>query len=277
MTQVSPPRPIDVRGLFAKDRDALLELLVALDTADWTTATVCAGWNVHDVALHILDGDLTGVSRRRDGLRVTEPRPGEGRGSFLNRINKEWVSVARRLSPRVTLELLRVSGPPLFAYLEALDPLTFGEPVSWAAPGSAPVWLDVAREYMERWVHQQHIRDAVGRPGQGEPEFVRPVIAASMNALPIALARHATGDARSIVVEIDGAAGGVWSVLKQTGEWELFEGASSAARTRVSVGADEWWRVVTLGMRPEDAWAKARIDGDPDLARAIFAAVAILA
>ena len=84
LERAAAKRTIDVRGLFAKDRDALLELLVALDTADWTTATVCAGWNVHDVALHILGGDLTGVSRRRDGLRVTEPRPGEGRGSFLN-------------------------------------------------------------------------------------------------------------------------------------------------------------------------------------------------
>ena len=31
--------------------------------------------------------------------------------------------------------------------------------------GGAGVWLDVAWEYTERWRHQQHVRDTVGRPG----------------------------------------------------------------------------------------------------------------
>ena len=36
--------------------------------------------------------------------------------------------------------------------------------VNWAGPEPAPIWLDPAREYTERWVHQQHIRDAVRNP-----------------------------------------------------------------------------------------------------------------
>ena len=266
-----------MRGLFQRDRDALIEMLSTLEPVQWMTPTACGGWNAHEVTLHVLGGDLSAVSRHRDAFNVLESRPGERLGAFLNRINEEWVSAARRFSPQVTVEMLRVSGPPLFAYLEALDPATLGGPVSWAGPGQAPVWLDVAREYMERWVHQQHIRDAVGRPGQTEPKFARPVIAASMHALPVALAAHATGIERAIVIEVEGAAGGVWSVATESGRWTLFEGMSDDARTVVRISANDWWRLVTLGSRPDDAWSTARITGDREFARAVFTAVAIIA
>jgi len=59
---------------------------------------------------------------------------------------------------------------------------------SQTGAGPASVWLDVAREYTERWVHQQHIRDAAGVPGQVEAHYVGPVIATFMHALPAALA-----------------------------------------------------------------------------------------
>jgi hypothetical protein len=35
--------------------------------------------------------------------------------------------------------------------------------------------------------------------------------------------------------------------------------------------------VVTLGLTPEHAWARARVTGDSNLARAVLAAVAIIA
>ena len=49
-------------------------------------------------------------------------------------------------------------------------------PIDWAGPEPAPIWLHVAREYTERWVHQQHIRDAVGRPGLNERRWLGPVL-----------------------------------------------------------------------------------------------------
>ncbi|MGH2451787.1 MAG: hypothetical protein ACRDGE_11065 [Candidatus Limnocylindria bacterium] len=69
----------------------------------------------------------------------------------------------------------------------------------------------------------------------------------------------------------------MWSVIKDAEHWRLFEGMSDDARTRVCIGANEWWRVVTLGMRPEEAWSIARIAGDREFARAVFTAVAIIA
>ena len=45
----------------------------------------------------------------------------------------------------------------------------------------APVWLDVAREYRERFVHQQQIREATGRP-RLSPELTAPVLTAAAAA-----------------------------------------------------------------------------------------------
>jgi hypothetical protein len=60
---------------------------------------------------------------------------------------------------------LGVAGRRFEEHLAPLDLDATGGPVEWATGSDpAPVWLDVAREYMERYVHQQQIRDATGRP-----------------------------------------------------------------------------------------------------------------
>ncbi|MBO0684406.1 MAG: maleylpyruvate isomerase N-terminal domain-containing protein, partial [Candidatus Dormibacteraeota bacterium] len=66
MEWLREPEVIDVRDLFLPDRRALLSLLDQLEAADWTRPTVCAGWDVRDVALHVLGVDLGNIAIRRD-------------------------------------------------------------------------------------------------------------------------------------------------------------------------------------------------------------------
>ena len=78
--------------------------------------------------------------------------------------------------PGLLIELINVAGPDE-EYLATLDLDATGGPVQWATGSDpAPVWLDVAREYMERYVHQQQIRDATRRPPLGAA-FTGPVLA----------------------------------------------------------------------------------------------------
>jgi hypothetical protein len=225
----------------------------------------------------VLGGDLSNIARRRDGFIYFEPRENEPLAAFLDRLNQDWVEAARRLSPRLTIELLRIGGQLMFEYFEALDPSLMGGRVSWAGPDPAPVWLDLAREYMERWVHQQHVRDAIARPGQLEARFVAPVVAASMRALPVALAAHRPSAGSAVSVRVEGEAGGAWSVVSQADRWRLFEGSADDRRASVVVAADDWWRLVTLGLSADEVRARARVEGDPILVRAVLSAVAIIA
>ncbi|MCW5849944.1 MAG: maleylpyruvate isomerase family mycothiol-dependent enzyme [Anaerolineae bacterium] len=183
---MQPVQPILVVDLFPPLLEGLLALLDGLSEVDWDRLTACAGWSVKDVADHLLGGDLSMLSRRRDSyhLNVGDLSAWETLVQFINTWNRDWVTATRRLSPRVTRELLAWAGPQVSALFASQDPFALGGPVSWAGPDPAPVWLDLAREYTERWHHQQHIRDAVGRPGFTEPHFMAPVLDAFVRALP---------------------------------------------------------------------------------------------
>ena len=83
---------------------------------------------------------------------------------MLNGRNEEWVRSNRHLSPQVLCEFLEIIGQATQRYLASLDSLELSNPVNWCGPESEPVRLYVDREYTERWVHQQQIRDALKNP-----------------------------------------------------------------------------------------------------------------
>jgi len=158
--------PLDTRPLFPAERAEFTALLWNLDPGGWLRPTVCPGWRVHDVVAHVVHDYLRKLSRTRDRHAGPDPLPGESLPQFLARMNQEFVTAAQFVSPRALVDLLDHLGPQLDRLWQSLDLGATGQAVSWAAPGQpAPVWLDVAREYTEFWVHQQQVRDAVGRPG----------------------------------------------------------------------------------------------------------------
>jgi uncharacterized protein (TIGR03083 family) len=203
-----------VLDLFPGERTTLLELLAELPPAEWSTETVCPGWSVKDVAAHLLGDDVGRLSWGRDsyvnpafaaGLDIaTLP----GLVAAIDRQNAVWVAGARRISPRLLIELLAMTGKLTEAYFASLDMSALGMPVDWAGPEPAPVWLDVAREYTERWVHQQHIRDAVGKPGLKERRWLAPVLDAFVRGLPRVLRDAPSPDGATLRLIISGDAGG---------------------------------------------------------------------
>ncbi len=64
---IAPLPPIETLPLYPGERAALLELLGDLSPADWEAPTVCPGWSVKDVALHLLGDDIGRLSWGRDG------------------------------------------------------------------------------------------------------------------------------------------------------------------------------------------------------------------
>jgi uncharacterized protein (TIGR03083 family) len=273
---VRPPAPVSSADLFLPVHEALLALLAELSPADWSRPTACAGWTVHDVALHLLGGQVGNLSRRRDRFAPLAPGQDEGLAPFLNRINDEWVRAARRISPPLLLDLLAVTGRQLAAHFASLDPLAIGGPVSWAGPEPAPVWLDLAREYTEWWHHQQHVRDAVGRPGLTEPRYLAPAIATFAHGLPLALEEIAAPDGRSVGLSVTGESGGEWTARREGGRWRLGAGAPERPDARVALDADTTWRLFTRGLTPAAARARARLEGDQALCEAVLGTVSII-
>jgi hypothetical protein len=78
---------------------------------------ICLGWDVKDVAAHVLGDHVRWLSRHRDGYPPPHPRGGEAFPAFLDRVNDEWVTATRRISPRLLVEQLSVirdQGGPAF-------------------------------------------------------------------------------------------------------------------------------------------------------------------
>jgi uncharacterized protein (TIGR03083 family) len=138
-SEIQPLEPIDVVDLFLPERESLLRLLTALTDEQWDAPTVCPGWSVRDVALHVLGVDFANLSRRRDGWRDAgnagpSDDPWPALVEFINQFNQQWVEAARRISPRLMYELLAFTAEPVTAYFRSLDLTAMGEPVGRPGP-----------------------------------------------------------------------------------------------------------------------------------------------
>ncbi|MFI7277315.1 maleylpyruvate isomerase family mycothiol-dependent enzyme [Streptomyces sp. NPDC049879] len=270
--------PLDVRPLFPEERAALLDLLAALAPADWARPTACPGWDVRNVTAHILHGYVRRLSHGRDGHEGgPAPATGEALPAFLTRANGDFVATARQFSPRLLRDLIGHLGPQTDAYWTGIAMAgPAGVDVSWASTGApAPAWLDVAREYTERWTHQQQIRDAVLRPGADGPRLLAPVLDTFLRALPHTLRGLDAAAGTAVRVTVPGDAGGRWTAVRGPEQWELRDSGERPA-AEVVVDADTLWRLATRGVEPGEALRAAGLRGDRALGEAVLGIVAIV-
>ena len=74
---------------------------------------------MHDVAAHLLDGNLRTLTMLRDGHFGPGPADTSYPGlvAYLDALNADWVRAARRLSPAVLIDWLAQSGAEYTAFL----------------------------------------------------------------------------------------------------------------------------------------------------------------
>lgn len=272
------PEPIVVVDLFQPMLDALLDLLGVLSADDWGMPVSPGGWTVKELAQHLLGGDIGILSRQRDSYRPGEtPIAGwDELVALINALNDSWVSATRRISPRLLRELLAFTGPQVCDHFRSLDLTALGAPVSWAGPEAAPVWLDVAREYTERWHHQQQIRDTVGRPGLKEPRFFAPALDAFVRALPHTYRAIPAPEGQCIALRITGDSGGDW-LLRRAQTWQLYAGVYPGADAMVRIDQEIAWRLFTRGITKDEAAAQAHMTGDQALGDTALTMVSVIA
>jgi hypothetical protein len=218
--------------------------------------------------------ELGNVSRRRDDHRI-DPPVGADLPAWLDAFNQSWVHAARLLSTRVLADLLDAAGAWFEAHVAGLDLDATGPPVWWAGPDPAPVWLDVAREYTERWVHQQQIRDASGRPGLDGPRHAGPVVATFVHALPRSLAAAPAAPGTTVDLVVTGEGGGIWHVARDPDAaglgWDLRPGPSPAPACRLTCAVGDAWRLYA-----GYPGVSVAAEGDPTLAAAGLGGRAII-
>jgi len=277
---MKPVELIQTVELFQPLSSELIEVLKSLNKEDWTKPTVCTGWSVKDVAAHLLGGNLGRLSERDEQpmqVKNNELRF-EELVRLIDRENEEWVKAARRINTSLLIELLDKTDKQLYQKFKNLpmDGLA-STPVSWAGETGSANWMDIAREYTEKWLHQQHIREAVGRPLLTSRKWLSPVLDTFLRALPYTYRNIESAESASIRVQIEGEAGGDWCLLRQEGRWQLYSGTESKTSARVEMNQDLAWRLFTKGIKPEVARVQVRIEGNRRLGERILQMVSIMA
>ena len=264
-----PPR--DTRPLTAEIHAGLLALLASLRDTEWAAPTEAGHWTVKDVALHLLEGDLgqLSIGRDKDSSGLLDDSGDYRRFvAALDAKNQRWVEAARGLSPGVVTGLLGWSGEQVGRYYATVD-LAGPAHVSWASDAPAPLWLHLAREMTERWVHQQHIRDAVGEPG-GHARFLPTVLATFAWAFPHQYRPEA---APGTAVQVDFGSGGRWRLTRAAEGWVLDEGTAQSPAAALRMPPHLAWRQLTGLPVPAGG---CRTEGDERLAAPLLAVRGII-
>ncbi|MBX0289661.1 maleylpyruvate isomerase N-terminal domain-containing protein [Hymenobacter sp. HSC-4F20] len=266
--------------LFPELDRLLLEVLGRLSPSDWDRPTLAPAWNVRDVALHLLDGSLRSLSMLRDG-HFAGPGPASGEYPdvvrYLNELNNSWVQAGQRLSPAVLLWLLELVGPAYNAFLASLDPAapaTFS--VAWAGEAESTNLFHIAREYTEKWHHQQQIRQAVGQEAPLlEPALYRPFVATCLQALPYHYREVAAAEGTAVRFGITGV--DTWFLLRAEGAWKLGLNYHGPVTAAVELAGEVAWRLFTKSLPRATAASHLIFQGPPSLTDPLYSLVTVMA
>jgi len=277
-----------------------MAVLKGLSPLDWERPTPCAQWTVKDVAAHLLGGNIGRLAPERDH----GPQPGRlctgyeelfalreqllqaNRSitnynellDWINRFNAGWVRTTKQISPAQLVAYLELTDRDVYEFFKTLplyEPAKIA--VAWAGDSQSPNWFDIAREYTEKWLHQQHIREAVNEPGLTTRDWLFPVLDTFMRALPFVYRAVEAPEDTILSVSIIGQAGGEWSLWRQNNTWELFSGPAAEAVCSVRLDQDLAWRLFTRGVSRETAKAGIQIEGQWALGGEILNMVSIMA
>ena len=279
MEQANPIITID---LFPEIDRKLLDLLRSLAPGDWEKPTTAPLWKVKDIVSHLLDGNIRGLSMSRDhyfGETPPEDTSYQSLVDFLNQLNADWVKATRRMSPYILISLLEFTGKAYYEHFRQLDPLGPAIfPVAWAGETHSENWFHIAREYTEKWHHQQQIRLAVGK---AEPlltkEFYHPFLATVMRALPYHYKDVKAQHHDVIRFTVTGDGGGVWYLMYEKTKWVFLSQCALPPTSEVTIDGDIAWRLFTKGIDREQAAQKCKFSGNQVLGKEILTMLTVMA
>lgn len=274
--------PIQTLHLFSKLDQLLIEVLKPLSVDAWESPTLSPQWTIKDIAAHLLDGNLRTLSILRDGYRGDPPvniNSYRDLVTYLNDLNTIWVLAYKRISPRLLVNMLESTGREYIECLKKLEPFEKAMfSVMWAGETESQNWFHIAREYTEKWHHQQQIREALGlQHALLTGEFLGPCIETFMRALPHTYRKINADVGTLIKVEITGEGGGIWFVEKTMGGWRFVKNMAMAPpETIVTMPGEIAWKLFTKGIKANDAGEEIKIEGEPELAKPLLSMITVM-
>lgn len=271
---------IDVLPIFPLLNEELIKVLKSLKPKDWERKTVCPKWNIKDIVAHLLDTNLRRLTIGRDGYFIGDTNQLTTYEDFMglyNNLNADWVVAMKRVSPDILIEMMEKYQNDLVDYLKELNPFESALfPVLWAGKDYSENWFDIAREYSERWLHQQQIRQALNDQTLLQPKYYFPFLETSMQALPHTYKNVEANIGETVKVEVVGDAGGVWSISKNVDGWKFTVEEDLNPKSLIYIDQQIAWLLFSGEINPMDAAQYYQIHGDVNLASYVLKMKTIL-
>ena len=244
-----PDPPRTYAPLFTLERSRLLEVLENLGVTDWSRPTPCPGWSVLGLGSHLVGDDLSFLAWQRDDHRGTPAPSGLDEHSFiawLDDLQIEWVHAARRLSPKLVVELLAWLDDQVAATVANQNPSVVTANVPWASTTPVPVWLNHARELSERWIHRQQILQSLDLPADDRADLAEPVLDGLRWAYPFRLASLRRPAGTRVVITVEGAEFELhWNLICDGEVWQFSPSVDEPIAAELQMTMDQAWRRLT--------------------------------
>jgi uncharacterized protein (TIGR03083 family) len=195
-----------VVGALTAEFAVIEALLAELRPDDWTRATPCPGWDVRAQVAHLIgiESMLEGIEAPLTLEEVEQP---DHVRNDLGAFNEQWIA---GLAGATDDELRTRFHAIAAARLAALDAL---DDEAWHAESSTPAGPDTYGRYMrirvmDLWMHEQDIRDAVGRPGHVEGPVVELALDEIQGSMGFVIGKRAGApDGSRVTLELTGPSG----------------------------------------------------------------------
>jgi uncharacterized protein (TIGR03083 family) len=274
-----PLQPIFTAHLFPGLEAKLIELLRSLAPEDWEKQTLAPKWKVKDVAAHLLDTQTRKLAAARHGYKPENSKkltPAK-LVTLINFLNAEGVRQYGRLPPDELISKMEMASRESAEYHQALDPFgTAMFPVSWAGEEESANWFDTAREFTERWHHQQQIRLAVNKPSIMTREFYFPVLDCFLRALPHTYRRVTAKTGSLAQFNVSGECGGSWYLFRDGDAWSLIPSLAGERISETTIPQEIAWRIFTKGIAAEEAETQVQVAGDAEVGLHILKMISIV-
>jgi uncharacterized protein (TIGR03083 family) len=245
------------------------ELLTTLDDHQWTAPSPLPGWDVAANVAHVIGTEamLLGIDSPSITVdRVDRAHVRNDIGSF----NEAWVLDMAGMAPAELIERFTNFTAQRLEALQSMDD------AGWCAEAWTPVGKESYGRFMrirvfDSWMHEQDIRDAVGRPGHESGPAVTATLDEMAAALGYVVGKRAAAPAGSTVTyRLTGDA--ARDVHIEVGERAaLVDSLPAEPTVTLTMPVGVFTRLGGGRIGADEAAARIRVDGDAELGRRLIA------
>lgn len=189
----------------------LRAILADLTTEQWNAPSLCPGWSVADVVLHLWQADTVALGSARGAIEVAAREAGWDMDAMhtgvanVDQVAATAVDNQRGIAPADLLKRWSDTADELVATLAGTEPK---KPLPWVV-GELPARTLATTRLAECWIHTGDIAAGVGVT-QPFSERMWHIARLAWRTIPYAFARAGQALAGPVAIVLDTPDGGTW-------------------------------------------------------------------